>query len=75
VAIYATPHAAEKVVSTPVASQYVFSLYDPNGGGVTTGCDNLLYTNGAKVEKVMLGDRIYIIRDGVKYTITGVEVK
>lgn len=74
IAIYATPHAADRVVSTPVASSAFFTLAKKNGG-VTTSVEDVLTKDEVTVEKIIRDNQVLIIRGGVIYTVMGAQVK
>jgi hypothetical protein len=74
IAIYATPHAADRVVSTPVASSSYFTLAKKNGG-VTTSMEDVNTNETVKVEKIFLNGHLYIQRANTLYTPTGARVK
>ena len=74
IAIYATPHAADRVISTPVASSSFFTLANKNGG-VATSLEDVLTNDEVTVEKIIRDNQVLIIRGGVIYTVMGAQVK
>jgi hypothetical protein len=74
IAIYATPHAADRVVSTPVASSSYFTLAKENGG-VTTSVEDVNNYDSVKVEKIVRDNQVLILRGNEIFTVTGILVK
>lgn len=66
-AAWAMPHAADAVVATPAASQYVINLSN------TTYIENVEVVNPA--QKVIRNGQVFIIRDGKTFNMMGQEVK
>ena len=74
IAIYATPHAADRVVSTPVASSSYFTLAKKNGG-VTTSVEDVNNHDSVNVEKIVRDNQVLILRGNEIFTVTGILVK
>ena len=65
IVVYAMPHTADAVVSTPAASKYAFTISDK-----TTFIDNTAI-EAAQTQKIVRDGQVLIIRDGKTYNMMG----